>query len=85
VPNLELSTSTTIANPSNSTFDYYSCDNKLETPQRTSNNIAADLTTITNNFSFIGVTIQTTGNWMLNKTRIYVGTSSGVTLDNNET
>lgn len=84
-PNQELSTSTTVTSPTNSALDYYSCGEKLETPQRTSNNIVMGQTTITNNFSYIEITIQTTGNWILDKTRIYVGTSTGVPLNNNGT
>tara|TARA_R110000737_G_scaffold224336_3_gene239334 strand:+ start:12535 stop:13074 length:540 start_codon:yes stop_codon:yes gene_type:complete len=84
-PSQELAATNKVTTTTESALDYYSCGDKLETPQRTSNNLIAGLTTITNNFAYIEVTIETTGNWILDKTRIYIGTSSGVPLNSNGT
>jgi hypothetical protein len=87
-PTKEISDSAnvvTTTTTTNSALDYYNCGDILNTPQRTSNDKIAGQTTISNNSEFFEITIQTTGNWIIDKTRIYLGTSTGVPLNSNGT
>lgn len=81
-------TQTSVNVPTNSALDYYNCGSILTTPLKGisgCNTISVGNVTISNNISFIEIKIQTTGNWILDKTRIYVGSSAGVPLNSNGT
>lgn len=68
--------------PTNSALDYYSCGSIITHTLRTSSNVNVGTVTITNNFEFIEITISTTGNWVLDNTRMYVGYESNVPTNN---
>lgn len=51
----------------------------------TSTPVDCGVVVISNNYEFIEVKINTTGNWILNKTRIYIGNTSGVPTNTNGT
>lgn len=69
----------------NSALDYYYCGDVKTVIQRTANDFDIGNVTISNNFSFIQVTYSISGNWILDKTRIYIGAESNIPLNNNGT
>ncbi len=69
----------------NSALDYYYCGVPKVVIQRTANDFDIGTVTITNNFTHIEVTYSVSGNWILNKTRIYIGYEANIPLNSNGT
>ncbi len=83
-PNSDLNALADNGNTS-SALDYYACGNATTVTQKTGNNINIGSVRITNNFSFIEVTYSISNNWILDKTRIYIGTEANIPLNSNGT
>lgn len=75
--------SDTSMSTTNNALDYYQCGGTNTSILKTSNYLNIGSVTVTNNFEFIEVTISSTNNWVLNKTRIFIGLASNVPLNNN--
>lgn len=69
----------------NSALDYYYCGTPKTVIQRTASGVDIGTVRITNNFTNIEVTYQVSGNWILDKTKIYIGPESGIPLNANGT
>ncbi len=69
----------------NSALDYYNCGTAKSVVQRTASDIEIGTVTISNNFDKIEVTYQVAGNWILDRTKIYIGYESGIPLNANGT
>lgn len=66
-------------------MDCYFCGDFKTVIQRTANDFDTGIVTISNNFSFIEVTYSISGNWILDKTRLYIGAEANIPLNNNGT
>jgi hypothetical protein len=68
-----------------SALDYYKCGDAMVVTQRTSSDINIGTIRITNNFTSIEVTYTVSNNWILNKTKIYIGAEANIPLNSNGT
>lgn len=68
-----------------SALDYYACGDVKTVTQTTASGINIGTIRISNNFTYIEVTYSITNNWILDKTRLYIGYESNIPLNNNGT
>lgn len=66
-------------------LDYYNCGDAKTVVLRTSNDKDVGTVKITNNFSYIEVTYTVSNNWILDKTKIYIGYETNIPLYSNGT
>lgn len=88
--NKEVNDSATLAKAAttgntSSALDYYKCGDAKTVTQRTSNDYDIGTIKITNNFTYIEVTYTVSNNWILDKTKIYIGYEANIPLNSNGT
>ncbi len=66
-----------------SALDYYACGAAKTVTQKTASGINIGTVRITNNFTFIEVSYSVTNNWILDKTRLYIGYESNIPTNSN--